>query len=228
MLGRTCNDEAKMRTLMQEVLAVEVPPDGLAFQASSITTERIAEEAEYVGIRLRFLGLLGTARITMQIDISFSDLVYPGPEEAELPTLLDFPTPRLLCYSRESAIAEKFEAMITLGELNSRMKDFYDIWLLSRQFDFDGRRLAAAIAQTFNNRHTALPDEITAFSELFISAKNVQWQAFRNRLSQDEEQIPVSFADVVLTVHAFLYPIVAAHLTEKPFVAKWIAPGPWL
>ncbi len=127
MLGRASNDENQICALMREVLTTVVPPDGLVFAESNMVAERIAEDAEYAGIRLRFPACLGTARIAMQIDIGFSDRVYPGPETAELPTLLDFPAPRLLCYSRESTIAEKFEAMIALGELNSRMKDFHDI-----------------------------------------------------------------------------------------------------
>lgn len=225
LLGRVGNDEEQMRTLLQEVLATEVVHDGLVFEGTGILTERIAEDAEYEGIRLRFPARLGTARIAMQIDIGFSDQVYPGPETAALPTLLDFPAPRLLCYSRESAIAEKLEAMIALGELNSRMKDFYDIWLLSRQFDFDGQVLATAVAQTFANRNTAFPDEVSAFSARFIATKQVQWQAFRNRLKQ--EQIPEAFADVVQAIATFLLPIVTAQKGETPFVARWNAPGPW-
>jgi hypothetical protein len=225
MLGRASNDEEQMRALLLEVLAMEVEPDGLMFDGSSILTEHIAEDAEYEGLRLRFPARLGTARIAMQIDIGFSDQVYPGPETAELPTLLDFPAPRLLCYSRESAIAEKFEAMVALGELNSRMKDFYDIWLLSRQFDFDGQNLATAVAQTFANRNTAFPDEVSAFSSRFVTAKQVQWQAFRNRLKQDH--IPEAFADVVQAIATFLQPIVATQGDEAPFVARWHAPGPW-
>ncbi len=111
----------------------------------------------------------------MQLDIGFGDIVHPAPEKSELPTMLDHPAPSLYCYSRESAIAEKFEAMIKLGILNSRMKDFYDIWLLSRQFDFDGTQLAEAIRLTFKQRGTSLPDKIDAFQESFITAKQVQW-----------------------------------------------------
>jgi hypothetical protein len=98
---------------------------------------------------------------------------------------LDFAPPFLLCYSRESAIAEKFEAMLKLRELNSRMKDFYDIWLLSRQFGFDGETLSEAIKLTLEQRGTELPDEIVAFSQEFITAKRIQWKAFRKKLGQD-------------------------------------------
>ncbi len=153
-LGRTNNEEAGIAAQVREILAVAIEPDGLVFNPASIQTERITEDADYEGIRVRFRGTLDSARVHMQIDIGFGDIVYPGTEESDLPTLLGDPAPRLLCYSRESAIAEKFEAMVKLRELNSRMKDFYDIWLLSRQFDFAGERLAEAIRLTFNRRGT--------------------------------------------------------------------------
>lgn len=115
--------------------------------------------------------------------------------------MLDFPAPRLLCYSRESAIAEKFEAMVKLGVLNSRMKDFYDIWLLSRRFDFNGAKLTDAIRLTFERRETAVPAKVEAFENAFIHAKQIQWAAFRQRLQQDH--IPDSFHDIVSSVEAF-------------------------
>jgi len=162
----------------------------------------------------------------MQMDIGFGDIVYPAPERSDLPTMLDFPAARLLCYSRESTIAEKFEAMVELGALNSRMKDFYDIWLLSRQFDFDGPKLAEAIRLTFKKRGTALPVEITAFDKSFINDKHVQWAAFRNRLSMDH--IPTSFTDVVLSVAVFLEPLVTALLQGHTPPTHWVASGPWV
>ncbi len=136
MLGITSNSEAEIAAQFTDVLFVDVEPDGLTFDPETIRTERITEDADYHGIRVRFQGLLDTARINMQIDIGFGDIVHPSPQMSELPTMFGAPAPHMLCYSRESAIAEKLEAMIKLGELNSRMKDFYDTWLLARQFDF--------------------------------------------------------------------------------------------
>ena len=159
LLGRTRNAEADIVSQMRDILMVNVETDGLAFDLDSIQTERITEGADYDGIRIRFLGTLGSARIHMQIDIGFGDIVYPEPKESGFPTMLDFPAPRLLCYSRESSISEKLEAMIKLGMLNSRMKDFYDIWLLSRLFDFEGPKLVQAIQQTFEQRGTVLPQK---------------------------------------------------------------------
>ena len=225
LLGRTRNEEGGIVEQVRDILAVKVEPDGLAFDPDSVRSERITEGADYEGIRIRFPGALGTARIHMQIDIGYGDVVYPEPEELDLPTMLGFPAPRLLCYSRESSIAEKLEAMVKLGMLNSRMKDFYDIWLLSRQFDFDGPKLVEAIRLTFDRRSTALPLEIEAFTEPFIDAKQTQWAAFRNRLHQ--EHVPASFGEIVASVGEFLSPVVAALASGKPRPTTWNAPGPW-
>ena len=225
MLGRTSNKEADIIAQIRDILSMDVEADGLAFDADSIQAERITEDADYEGIRIRFRGALDSARINMQVDIGFGDVVYPEPEKSELPTMLDSPAPRLLCYSRESSIAEKFEAMVKLGVLNSRMKDFYDIWLLSRQFDFDGAKLAEAIRLTFERRGTALPTEIEAFTEPFIDAKQIQWTTFWKRLQQDH--VPVSFREVTTAVDGFLAPVVAAISSGKPSPTNWIASGPW-
>lgn len=226
MLGRTENEVPGIVAQIQDVLAVEVEPDGLIFDANSIKAQRITEDADYEGIRIRFRGELDAARITIQIDIGFGDVLYPGPEVSELPTILDSPAPKLLCYSRESTIAEKFEAMVKLGSLNSRMKDFFDIWMLSRQFDFDGADLAEAVRLTFERRGTALTDDIEAFKESFIDEKQVQWAAFRKRLEQD--YVPTSFRDIVVSVEKFLAPICSAVTAKSTSSAKWVAPGLWI
>ena len=225
MLGITSNQEADIVAQVQDILTVDVETDGLAFDPASIQAERITEDADYEGIRIRFPGALGSARINMQIDIGFGDIVYPEPEKSDLPTMLNSPAPRLLCYSRESSIAEKFEAMVKLGMLNSRMKDFYDIWLLSRHFDFDGPRLTEAIRLTFERRGTKMPAEIDAFSESFIEAKQTQWAAFRKRLGQ--EDVPILFREIAASVDSFLSPIVAVFSSGKQSPTNWTAPGPW-
>ena len=225
MLGQTSNDEAGVVAQIRDILAVDVEADGLTFDPDSILTERITEEQVYPGIRARFTGYLDSVRVGMQIDIGFDDVVYPGSEASFFPTILDFPAPKLLCYSPESAIAEKFEAMIKLGILNSRMKDFYDIWLLSSQLDFDGAKLAEAIRQTFEHRGTIIPKEVEAFSEGFIEVKQVQWTAFRNKLNQDH--VPVSFKDIVSVVENFLAPVVFEPSTDTVKLGSWASPGPW-
>jgi len=123
------------------------------------------------------------ARIPMQIDIGFGDAVVPGPSLVRLPSILDFPPPELQGYSRESIIAEKLQAMVYLGAINSRMKDFYDIWLLATCFDFEGTILARAISETFHRRRTAFPTAPVAFSDTFAQdrEKQAQWVAFIRR-----------------------------------------------
>ncbi len=221
MLGKTGNDEANIIFQIREMMTIDVDPDGLSFDPESIQSERITEDADYEGIRIRFRGALGNARINMQIDIGFGDIVYPGPQRAELPCMLDAPAPSLLCYSRESAIAEKFEAMLTLGELNSRMKDFYDIWLLSRQFAFEYEKLAEAVKLTLKQRGTELAEPIDAFSEAFIASRQPLWAAFRKRLK--EEHIPESFAEITSKVEGFMTPIIQG----KPSGINWLPTGPW-
>lgn len=119
-----------------------------------------------------FLVKLGSIKINMQIDIGFGDAVYPDPMKSDFPSALDHPAPCLWCYSRESTMTEKLEAMIKLSMLNSRMKDFYDIWMLSRQFDFQAEVLTKAVDKTLRNRGTMLPNEINAFSKEFVKGKH--------------------------------------------------------
>ena len=226
MLGITSNKEDEIIRQIQDILIIDVEPDGLDFDPDSIQCERITEDASYEGIRLRFLGKLDEARIHMQLDIGFGDAVYPKPEKLEFPTTLDFPMPRLLCYSRESSIAEKFEAMVKLGILNSRMKDFYDIWLLSQLYDFDGKTLTEAIKMTFERRGTRLTPKIEAFTESFMDAKQTQWNAFWKRLQQ--QQVPTSFKEIAIMVNNFISPIISDLFSENSDSKKWSAPGPWI
>ena len=221
MLGKTENKEANIIAQIRDILGVDFVPDGLAFDAESIQTERITEDADYEGIRVRFYGFLGTARIGMQIDIGFGDIVYPEPEKAELPCILDLPAPSLLCYSRESTIAEKFEAMIKLGHMNSRMKDFYDIWVLSRQFRFEFNNLAEAVRLTFKQRGTELNQPIEAFSADYIYSRQSMWSAFRKRLKQDH--IPISFENIAAEVELFLTPVIKGVTGDM----VWEPAGPW-
>ena len=225
MLGITSNEESNIIAQIQEIIALDVEPDGLDFDPDSVRAERIIENADYEGVRILLNGSLGSARVSLQIDIGFGDLVFPSPEKINLPAILDFSPTRLLCYSRESVIAEKFEIMVKLGELNSRMKDFYDIWMLSRCFDFEGTKLSEAIRLTFERRKTPFPETIIIFTEDFAAQKQVQWKAFWKRLKQ--EHVPDSFADIMQMVNEFLLPLTMAISSGKPFNRNWIGPGPW-
>lgn len=201
LLGRTSNDEARILAQVGDILNMKGISDGFIFNVDSIHAEPITEEADYSGVRVSFPGFLDTAQVNMQLDIGFGDVVLPEPEWRPFPVVLDSPTPILLCYSRESAIAEKFHAIVKLGMINSRMKDFYDIWLLSRQFTFDREILKQAINLTFKERNTEIPNTVIAFTDEFCKAKQVQWTAFRKRLGQDF--VPESFKEIVDVVHSF-------------------------
>ena len=225
VLGITSNEESNIIAQIQEIIALDVEPDGLDFDPDSVRAERIIENADYEGARILLNGTLGSARVFLQIDIGFGDVVFPGPEEIDLPAMLNFPAPRLQCYSRESVIAEKFELMVKFGELNSRMKDFYDIWLLSRCFDFEGTKLSEAIRLTFERRETPLPETIIIFTEDFIAQKQVEWKAFWKRLQQGH--VPDSFAVVIKTTNEFLSPLATALSSGTPFARNWTAPNPW-
>lgn len=224
MLGKTSNKIDDICAQVADIISVKAD-DGLVFDSATIRGERIKEDADYEGVRARFTGTLDNARVNMQIDVSFGDIIHPEPVKAELPTILDLPVPRLFCYSRESVIAEKFEAMIKLGKLNSRMKDFYDIWLLSRQFEFDGSELAEAIRLTMENRGTEIPGIITAFTNGFIKSKGKQWAAFYKRLGQ--KHVPADFSTVVAGVEAFLQPLASALNTSDGFNQKWTVSDSW-
>jgi hypothetical protein len=227
LLGRVSNDLESVRSLIVEIVQTRVEDDGLVFDPASVTTERIAEDADYEGVRAKFLGRLGKTRIAMQIDIGFSDIVTPAPVRVSYPTILEQPAAELLAYNRETTIAEKFEAMVKLGELNSRMKDFFDIWLLAGSFDFDGPSLAAAVRATFTRRQTALEVEPVCFADQFAHgpSKTAQWKAFirRGLLTQ----APAEFPEVVRSVHDFLQPVALAIAENWPFVRQWRAGGSW-
>lgn len=221
MLGRTANNVEAILAQVREILATGVVDDGVVFEQASLQAEAITQDADYQGLRIRFNGALGGARVTLQLDIGFGDALVPGATRADFPALLDLPAPNLLCYSRESAIAEKFEAMVKLGDLNSRMKDFYDIWLLARQFDFDGPQLAEAIRQTFARRGTQLPDSLP-FGPAFVNLKQPQWRAFLKRLPASH--LPESLEQITELLTQFLTPFLPS-FRERP--VYWIAPGPW-
>ena len=176
-----------MLSVFREICAIE-ENDGITFDADTLRVELIREELEYGGLRLRTTARLAGARITIVIDIGFGDAIEPGIEEISLPVLLDLPAPRLRAYARETVVAEKFQAMVMLGLANTRMKDFYDVWILSRNYAFDGERLSRAIAATFERRGTAIPKDVPdALTPAFANdaTKQRQWAAFVRDLAAD-------------------------------------------
>ena len=204
LLGFGDSTPAGMVAAFKEILAVDVD-DGIEFDVGALRVDRIREELEYGGLRLRTIASISGARIPVIVDVGFGDSLEPGAEVIDYPALLDLPSPRLRAYARETVIAEKFQAMVTLGRANSRMKDFYDIWLLSQSFPFDDDRLARAIAATFERRETAIPREIPdALTPSFAAdqQKQRQWNAFLETVGLD----PGSLDDVIAAVARFIMP----------------------
>ena len=151
----------------KEICATAID-DGISFDSESLRVDPIREELEYGGLRIRTTAAMARARISITVDIGFVDAVEPGVEEIDLPVLLDLPAPRLRAYARETVIAEKYQAMVALGLASSRMKDFYDVWALSKTHTFDNR-LAQAIAATFKRRNTVIPEALPdAFTPEFF------------------------------------------------------------
>lgn len=219
----------RLERIVREVCRTPVAPDGLEFDPDSVRLTDIREDQEYQGLRVQLQAILGEARIGVQIDTGFGDAVTPEPTELTYPTLLaTFPAPVLRAYSRETVIAEKLEAMVRLGFPNSRMKDFYDVWILSREFEFDGRVLSQAIRATLGRRKTRIPESVPlALSPEFAEdpMKGRYWSAFldRHALSADA---PV-LAEVIRDLKQFLMPLLSAIAKKEEFNKTWSPHGPW-
>ncbi len=226
-LGRLDNSLENVECVIREVCTADVDPDGMVFDPATVTTERIKEDSDYEGVSVRFVGLLGKTRIPMQLDVGFGDVVTPSAVNISYPALLDFPAPALLGYPRETVVAEKFQAMVYLRTLNSRLKDFYDVWLLARQFTFDGSVIAEAIATTFANRETAIDVAPIAFTSEFTEQASTlaQWTSFRRKLPNTE--CPETLAEVVSSLAQFLIPIARACAAGERFDQCWQPGGPW-
>jgi len=225
LLGRTSNELEHIRNLIAQVCEQESEPDGIEFDTKSLKVVRIKEDADYEGVRVRFQATVARARIPMQIDIGFGDVVTPSVIEIEYPALLEFPVPVLRSYPKETVIAEKLEALTTLGTLNSRMKDYYDLWALSRLYQFDGALVIRAIKATFARRDTTIEPDPVGLGERFVEEKAVQWTAFirRTRLGTGT----ASFREVVFTVRAFAHPALSAAAGGTSFNSVWQPGGTW-
>jgi predicted nucleotidyltransferase component of viral defense system len=227
LLGRTSNELEHVRALFTKLCNLEPEPDGIEYDAKSVKVTRIKEDADYEGVRVRFRATLARARISMQIDIGFGDVVTPGVVEVEYPTLLEFSPPVLRAYPKETVVAEKLEALTALGTLNSRMKDYFDLWALSRLYVFDGPILLKAIKATFARRATAIEAQPVGLEENFANdeGKSGEWNAFirRSRLAD----APARFMEVVVVVRNFAYPLLSAAASGAAFNRTWQPGGPW-
>ncbi|NMC54162.1 MAG: nucleotidyl transferase AbiEii/AbiGii toxin family protein [Chloroflexi bacterium] len=223
-LAYTNNSVENLAKIVQEVCTQPVEADGMVFDSTSVQGEIIKEEADYQGVRVIFLGLLGKAQIHMRLDVGFADVVTPSPDEIELPTILDHMSkPCIRAYPPETVIAEKFQAMIALGMMNSRMKDFYDIWFMAQTMEFDFCLLRQAIMNTFDRRKTAIPREMpTALTIEFADQKQGLWSAFLKK--NQIEDAPRALANTIEVLKEFLVPVV--HPPDKTF-SSWSYPAGW-
>ncbi len=226
--ARFDNQIASIEKVIKDICKVPVTPDGFMFDPKTIKGQKIKENAEYEGVRVKFRGFLERTRVSMQIDVGFRDVIYPKPRIIDYPVILDFPMPHLKGYPVESVVSEKFEAMVKLGLLNSRMKDFYDIWLLMRQFDFNGSKLAEALKRTFEYRKTPLPEHKPLFAEEIYDKKSdrqMLWKAFLKK--GDITHAPEKLSATAKAIEKFLIKPLEAIKKAQEFSEKWEATGPW-
>jgi predicted nucleotidyltransferase component of viral defense system len=228
LLGSGSDDVARLVKVFQEVCSQKVEDDGLIFLPDSVRGEEIRENQQYGGVRIQMVGMLDKARIPVQIDIGFGDIITPRAKAVPYPSLVGFPTSRLPAYPKETVVAEKYQTMVSLGIANSRMKDFYDVWTLAQEFDFEGTLLAQAILATFKRRGTPLPQTVPlALTQEFSAdkSKRIQWTAFVKRGRLMREAPP--FDKVVDALTRFLWPITEAVARGDKFDTRWVAGGPW-
>ena len=230
LLAFGANDEENVRGVMTTISKVSCPEDGVALDISTLKVATIRDSQRYGGQRATLIALLGTARCNIQVDFGFGDVVIPGPEEAQLPTLIDgVPAPSLLTYPQVSSIAEKFESMVQLGIGNSRMKDFYDVWALSESFAFGGPELQEAVARCFNRRGTPWSNEMPeALTPAFYSHPQLQdyWTSY-GRLGALLHRPPNAFEEIGNRIQSFLGPVRDSILAGELFDLHWPAGGPW-
>lgn len=226
LLGFGSAEIPHLEEAFRDVCRIEVE-DGIVFQPDSVRAIEIRKEASYAGVRITLIGLLGSARCPLQIDVGFGDAVIPAPDEVCYPVILpEMPEPRLRAYSRYTVVAEKLEALVSLGMLNSRMKDFFDLWVLATRSEFDGEILARAVAATFLRRQTRLPEGMpVGLSDEFLDdvQKQKQWLAFLRKNTLDAIPLPT----VVRELRDFLLPVLAATSVSGGLDLVWQRADGW-
>jgi predicted nucleotidyltransferase component of viral defense system len=227
LLGHGESEPEAVRTIFREILAIECD-DGVVFDLDGLSVEPIREENDYGGQRIETTAHIAGARLRVRIDLAFGDAVTPDAGEIAYPALLDQPAPKVRAYPKETVVAEKLQAIVALGMNNGRMKDFYDLWMMSRHFAFDGALLAKAIAATFDRRRTPLPtDTPIGLSDDFgaEAAAVRRWEFFTTRNVLSEK--PGSLADVVVGLRDFLMPVIRRAAGSDTGAKLWPPGGPW-
>jgi predicted nucleotidyltransferase component of viral defense system len=217
-----------MEVLFREVCGLECQEDGIFFSPETVKVRPIRDDQAYSGLRITLNGSLHGARIPVQVDVGFGDVITPRPEPIRFPTLLQGPAPEMLAYPRHTMVAEKLEALVRLGIASSRMKDIYDLSLLSKLFVFEGGILLDAVIKTFNRRKTDIPDGVPmALSEMFAKdrIKKEQWNAFIRRANPEMAQNDLHKA--VAEVGVFLLPILENARRGSLFNKRWEPGDGW-
>jgi hypothetical protein len=228
LLRRGDGGHDAIRDDLLAIVATPVEPDAVEFDGQGIRIEAIRVEDEYAGTRAKLPAHCGKARLVLQIDMGTGDAVWPAPLACTYPTLLDFPAPELLAYPREAVVAEKFEAMVVLGDRNSRIKDFFDLHHLASRFGFDRTTLAEAVRRTFERRRTPIPQEspIALTREYWENpSRPAQVRAFARRAGIE---LQAGFADeCARMLDAFLSPVMEDARSASAVTGRWEPGGPW-
>jgi predicted nucleotidyltransferase component of viral defense system len=223
LLGHGDSDAEAIAETFRAICAQPVTDDGVTFDFAALMAASIREEVEYGGVRVRTTATIAGARIPIQVDIGFGDAVTPAPIEIDYPVLLDAPPPHLRAYPVETVVAEKFEALVTLGIANSRLKDFYDLWLIAETFDLDRSVLETAVRNTFDRRQTALPGETPlGLSDAYAETWGHQWRTFLGR--ERMAAAPQGLAMVVADLRRFLLPL--TETTDGDW--RWMPKAGWV
>ena len=225
LMGNISNDLDILTSVIRQACVLHVEPDdGMVFDTESVAGETIIEDAEYEGARIRFIGYLGKSKLVLQVDISIANVITPGAQEIVYPTLLPnlgmqpFP---INAYPLETSIAEKFQTIVDKGMLNSRMKDFYDIWVIVQHCEITGQTLVNAIINTFNSRNTTIPGEIPfALTSQFAEQKTSEWTIFYRKLPSPPN-IHDQFQQIIEDLLDFLFPPMIAGSKDKEFNSIW-------
>jgi len=219
LLAKSLENEVEViRKVFQEIFAIE-SDDAIKYKTEAMSINIITEFKEYHGINIKVMAMLDKTAIPVSIDIGFGDVVYPERIMMEFPVLLEMNVPKIYAYSLTSVIAEKFEAIVSLGYANSRYKDFYDIYLLCNQFDYDSLELSIAIMETFKHRKTMMED-IVIFEDEFSKdrTRNMRWKSF---VSKKRAMIQIELTEAIDGIENFLRPIIEGIRNENYYVAKW-------
>ncbi len=226
LLGLEKRTAAILAEIISGICTVQVEEDGILFDPHSVKVRAIREDQEHGGLRALITASLEQARIQLQIDVGFGDAVVPPPQEIVFPSLLGFPSARIRAYSKEAVVAEKAQAMIVLGDVNSRMKDYYDIWTMSRTFSFEGTTLVAAIGASFAARRTEIPQSTPdGLTDEFAAGRKVMWQGFLRRMEL-RDTVP-DLEEVVVHIRNFLILPLEAVRNNRLFDTIWPPGGPW-